>query len=137
MGKVTGHFGTNLFIEMWFGDDNESELDHLRSPSGSGYHYIKIFPGPTNSIDVKVGGKMPQKSNIVSFQGGTHSWEDTIESICNGLADTASCEIKVIGSGTKKRIRIQCSSISILNSWGNNWQQITPNKIFECAFDVK
>ena len=136
MEKVSEDFG-KFFIKMWIGDDEEGELDHLESPSGSGHHYIEIIPGVTYSFDVKVGGKMPQKPLIVSFQGGTHSWEDTIESICDGCPDTASREIKVISSGRENRIRIQCSSISTLNHWGNNWESIVPNKTLECTFGVK
>ncbi len=136
MGKVSGYINTDLFVEMWIGDSNESDLNQLNSPSGSGYHFIKIFPGSTKTINVEVEGNMPQQPTIVSFHGGVHSWKGCINGICNGLPDKASCKINVNGSGTENGIRIQCSSIKIQNSWSNTWQPVIVNRNIECTFDV-
>ncbi len=136
MAEKSGLVDKKLFVRMWVGDQNENDLDYLNAPSGRGYHFIKIFPGPTNKIDVEVEGRMPQQPPIVSFQGGVYFWNHVINSICNGCPDTASREIHVLKNATLNGVRLQCSSIRIRNSWGNNWQPISISN-FECTFDVR
>lgn len=137
MAKVSKYIGRNIFLEMWIGDNNENDLDHLPLPSGRGHHYIKIFPGSTNRIDLEIEGSMPQYPITVSFLGGGYTWTGRINSVCNGCPGKTSCEVTVTGRGQDKGVRLKCSSLNFKNSWGNRWQQIDASKTPECIFDVK